>query len=281
VLGGALISPLWLETAVVEGLGMLWPIRAGASSIGLNVSLALVIGGYVLSALCNLAVVPSGARYPARAWHPRALWCAFWRANVTLWRDASGGLSLLVTTVFWGLGALLQFAVLHWAVQSLGLGLDQAAWLQGLVALGVVAGAALVAARLRLRHATAVLPLGLLMGSLLMLSVWVPHWQAAVPSLLVLGALGGMLVVPMNALLQHRGQRLLTAGQSIAVQGFNENLSILLMLSLYSLLLALALPVQAIMALAGLTLVVFILRVGRGRPLPALAVLSGHLLRRD
>lgn len=281
MLGGALISPLWLQTALVDELGKLWPINMGASSPALNVSLALVIGAYLLSGLCNLAVVPSGVRYPARAWQIQALWSSFWHANATLWRDASGGLSLLVTTVFWGLGAMLQFAVLHWSVQSLGLGLDRAAWLQGAVALGVVVGAMLVATRMRLRHATTVLPLGLLMGGLLMITVWVPYWQAAVPTLLVLGALGGMLVVPMNALLQHRGHRLLTAGQSIAVQGFNENLSILLTLSLYSVLLGLALPVQIIMALGGLTLVVFIRRVGRGRPLPALVALSGHLLRRD
>lgn len=260
-LGGLLISPLWLQAEAVQQLAGSWPLRAGASAPGLNVSLAVVIAGYVLAACCHLAIVPSGARYPRRPWHPAALWTHFWRAQVTLWQDRSGGLSLRVTMVVWGLGALLQFAVLHWSVQVLGLGLDQAAWLQAVVAVGVVLGAVWVATRVRLQQATRVLPLGWVMALVLAASVWVSDWRAAVPALLVLGLLGGMLVVPMNALLQHRGYRLLTAGQSIAVQGFNENLSILLMLGLYAGLLALQLPVRAIMLLAALALAVFVLRV--------------------
>jgi hypothetical protein len=51
-------------------------------------------------------------------------------------------------------------------------------------------------------------------------------WIAA-PFLILLGALGGFLVVPMNALLQHRGHNLMGAGRSIAVQNFNEQACIL------------------------------------------------------
>lgn len=282
VLGGGLISPLWLDSAWVQFLGASWPVRLGASSAGLNVSFVVVLGLFSLSALCNLGIRPSGARYPARALTPMRMLSDFRVSNARLWRDASGGLSLAVTTAFWGVGATLQFAVLHWGVQVLGLGMDKAAYLQGVVAVGVVAGAVLVAHRLRLRHATGVLPLGLLMGALMALSVWVPGWIWAVPPLLLIGALGGMLVVPMNALLQHRGHRLLTAGQSIAVQGFNENLSVLVMLLVYAGLLALHIPVQLIMVLAGLGLAAFIARLrrrhGRSR---TLSRLSGHLLRRD
>ncbi|MEQ1660978.1 MAG: lysophospholipid transporter LplT, partial [Hylemonella sp.] len=220
--------------------------------------------------------------YPVRDRAPLRMLADFRHANATLWRDRSGGLSLAVTTTFWGIGAMLQFAVLHWAVQVLGLSLDRAAYLQGIVAVGVVAGAVLVASRLRLRHATSVLPLGLLMGGLMALTVWVPDWTWAVPSLLLVGALGGMLVVPMNALLQHRGHRLLTAGQSIAVQGFNENLSVLVMLGLYAVLIALQVPVQLVMVLAGLGLLVFIGRnLWRRRAAPGRHSLLGHLPRRD
>jgi hypothetical protein len=140
----------------------------------------------------------------------------------------------------------------------------------------------LVASRLRLRHATAVLPLGVLMGGCMMAAVVITDWRAAVPTLLVVGVLGGMLVVPMNALLQHRGHRLLTAGQSIAVQGFNENLSILVLLGLYAGLLVVQVPVLAVMVLAGLGLAAFIGRVlMRRRGRSGLGKLSGHLLRRD
>lgn len=281
VLGGGLISPFWLGSGWVQAAGGWWPVAAGASSVALNVSLLCVASLYVLSALCNLAIVPSGARYPARRYAPLSMLADFRRAHLALWRDRSGGLSLGVTTAFWGVGAMLQFAVLHWAVQVLGLGLDQAAYLQGIVAVGVVLGAVLVARRLRLRHATAVLPLGLLMGLLMAASVWVPSWIWAVPSLLLVGALGGMLVVPMNALLQHRGHRLLTAGQSVAVQGFNENLSVMVMLGLYAGLIALQIPVQIVMLAAGLGLAAFIgWGLWQRRHPPGWRLLSGHLLGR-
>ncbi len=282
VLGGLLVAPLWLGSEAAAWAGALWPLSAGASSPALNVSIAIVVGLYGLSALCNLRIVPSGVRYPARGWHPLQMLADFRRANTMLWRDRSGGLSLTVTTVFWGLGAMLQFAVLLWAVQALGLGLDQAAYLQGIVALGVVGGAVLVASRLRLRHATAVLPLGQFMGVFMMSALFISDWRAAVPVLLAVGVLGGMMVVPMNALLQHRGHRLLTAGQSIAVQGFNENLSILVMLGLYAGLIALQVQAQTVMALGGLGLMLFIgAALWRRSRRTGLKALSGHLLRRD
>jgi MFS family permease len=258
VVGGGLISPIWQEWSPVLYLSSLWPISTGASASGLNVSFMLVIGFYLLSALFNLGIVPSGACYPARAKSPTGLMSDFWRSNTLLWKDRAGGMSLAATTMFWGIGAMLQFAVLHWAVQSLNLTLDKAAYLQGIVALGVVAGAVLVSSRLRLHHATTVLPLGILMGALMALSVSASSWIGAVPFLLLVGGLGGMMVVPMNALLQHRGHRLLSAGQSIAVQGFNENLSILVILLVYAGLISIHIPAQAILLTAGMWLVVFV-----------------------
>jgi MFS transporter, LPLT family, lysophospholipid transporter len=282
VLGGLLVAPLWLDSATADWAGGLWPLSAAASTPVLNASFAVVALLYSLSALCNLRIVPSGARYATRSFHPQRLLADFRHANRRLWQDRSGGVSLAVTTVFWGAGAMLQFAVLLWAVQSLDLGLDQAAYLQGIVALGVVAGAVLVASRLRLRQATAVLPLGVLMGVLMPAVLFIHDWHGAVPVLLLVGALGGMLVVPMNALLQHRGHRLLTAGQSIAVQGFNENFSVLLALGLYTALLAVQVPVQAVFMFAGLGLAAFVGGILlRRRPRSGWRVLSGHLLRRN
>jgi hypothetical protein len=69
--------------------------------------------------------------------------------------------------------------------------------------------------------------------------------------LVLIGGLAGYFVVPMNALLQHRGHVLLSAGHSIAVQNFNENLSILVMLGLYAVLIWLNLSIQAVMLLFG------------------------------
>jgi hypothetical protein len=139
-----------------------------------------------------------------------------------------------VTTLFWGVGATLQLLVLSWAQEKLLLNLSQAAYLQAATAVGVIVGAALAARWVALHQATRVLGLGLAMGALLPLMLWVTQWQTAVLLTALLGMVGGFFVVPMNALLQHRGVVLLSAGRSIAIQNVNENTSILAMMAAYS-----------------------------------------------
>ena len=241
VLGGALISP-WASTQAQRYLPALAPLDTAA---------AVLLTGYALAAALNLGLPDSGARYRRAHTAPRALWRSFWRAQRRLWRDAEGGLSMAVTTLFWGAAAVLQFAVLRWAEQVLKLSLDRAAYLQAMVAVGIVSGAAL-AGRVPLHHAARVLPLGLVMGALVPMVTWVHSWSMALPLLGLVGALGGALVVPLNALLQHRGHRLLTAGRSIAVQNFNENLSMLIMLGGYAAFLALDIDIRVLIAGLGL-----------------------------
>ncbi len=242
VLGGLLISP-WAGAAVVAWWPHVAPLHAAAS---------LLLAGYAAAAVLNLGIPGSGARYRRAHRAPHALWLAFWRDQRRLWRDAEGGLSMAVTTLFWGAASVLQFAVLRWAVERLALPLNQGAYLQAVVAVGIVAGATMAARWVPLAQAVRVLPLGVLMGVLVPLVAWVPSWPAALPLLVLVGALGGALVVPLNALLQHRGHALLTAGRSIAVQNFNENLSVLVMLAVYAGLLALDADIRAIMAGLGL-----------------------------
>ena len=211
----------------------------------------MLLGAYALAALLNLGIPDSGVRYRRCHRAPRALWRSFWRAQAQLWRDVEGGLSMGVTTLFWGSAAVLQFAVLHWAVHSLSLTLDRAAYLQGMVAVGIVAGAVVAGRHVALSNATRVLPLGVLMGLLVPGVAWLQDWRPALPLLAAVGFLGGVLVVPLNALLQHRGHQLLSAGRSIAVQNFNENLSVLLMLGGYALMLAAEWDIRWVMAALG------------------------------
>lgn len=246
-LGGALVSTTWLQSQPVSwGLQQLAALGLPASTPVL-VSVACLLLVYALAGVLNLRVTDSGARYPAASVHPKALLRAFWRANLTLWRDRDGGLSLVVTTMFWGLGATLQFMVLRWAEEDLGLSLSQAAYLQVAVALGVVMGAWLAGRWVPLTHAKRVLAAGIVLGLMMPLLASTRSLPWAVVLLVLAGAMGGLMLVPLNALLQHRGCVLLSAGRSIAVQGFNENASVLIMLSVYAALLAADVSVQALM----------------------------------
>ena len=248
VVGGALISP----TVSSALLGLDFP------GIDFNIdspaeSAILVIGGlYIVAALFNLRIPDTGARYEKQHTNPIKLAQDFWHCNTTLWRDKLGQISLAVTTLFWGAGATLQFIVLQWAKEQLNMPLNKAAILQGIVALGIAGGAVLAARFVALKQTPSVLKLGVFMGLIVPGMTLVGSMESSIPLLILIGGLAGYFVVPMNALLQHRGHVLLSAGHSIAVQNFNENLNILLMLGLYALLIKFDFHVNSIIWIFGL-----------------------------
>ena len=213
-------------------------------------SMAIIVGVYLVAAALNFGLTPMNQRGVIVPLTRQAVRLStFWKTNQRLWRDPLGGVSLYVTTLYWGVGAVMQFAVLVWAQQTLGLSLKYGAYLQALVALGVIMGAVLAGRTFKLHSARQTLPWGLLLAVLLPVMVITTQLWVAIPLLLLAGLSGGMLLVPMNALLQHRGMQVLSSGRSIAVQGFNENLSVLVMLAAYSLLLAFDVSLTWIMLL--------------------------------
>ena len=251
---GAVLGGVLVNVGVLDKLHALFESGALVSTSRLVPSLVLLLLVYIVAGLLNIWIPHSGARYPATSLDPLVLIHDFIRANRTLWRDREGGLSLAVTTIFWGLGATLQFVVLKWAGDVLNLPLDQAAYLQAAVAVGVVVGAAVAGRWVVLHQARRVLPAGILLGLMMPIVSQVSSLWVAIPLLAFVGVVGGILVVPLNALLQHRGFTLLSAGRSVAVQGFNENLSVLCMLGLYAALVAAEMPIMPLMTMFGLAI---------------------------
>ena len=218
---------------------------------------------YLIAAMFNLRIPDTGARYHEQTRNPVVMVRDFVECFTTLWRDKLGQISLAVTTLFWGAGATLQFIVLRWAERSLEMPLSQGAILQGIVAIGVALGAVLAGRMVPLNKSLLVLPVGVAMGLAVMSLIFVT-WMPLVYFLLILvGALAGFFVVPMNALLQHRGHVLLSAGHSIAVQNFNENLNILLMLALYALMIRANFGINTIIVLFGVFVCLTMLMVMR------------------
>jgi len=189
---------------------------------------------YVIAAVFNLYIPRTDTELQPLPSHPVELVRDFASCNTRLWADKLGQISLATTTLFWGVSGNLRYIVLAWAGAALGYGTTQASSLVGVVAIGTAVGAVIASMTMRLEHATRVMPLGITMGLLVigmngLTNVWV-----AAPFLILLGGLGGFLVVPMNALLQHRGHNLMGAGRSIAVQNFNEQACILALGAFYS-----------------------------------------------
>ncbi len=232
-------------------------------------AIAVIAAIYALAAAINLRIPDTGARYAKQERMPLRLLADFGHCLATLWGDKLGQISLAVTTLFWGAGATLQFIILKWCEERLGMTLTQGAITQAVVAIGIAVGSVWAAARVSLKQSLSVLPVGIAMGVLvtgmafvdlsvlpeggLMIGRMTATWALllAAAMMIVVGALAGYFVVPMNALLQHRGHVLLSAGHSIAVQNFNENLSILVLLSAYAVLLGLDLRIETIIVLFG------------------------------
>ncbi len=259
VVGGGLVSPLLLSSpAVVQFAAWLASVLPVSPS-ALSVSLVLLLGVYALAAALNVGVPDSGARYAEKPFDAFALIREFGDANRTLWRDPDGGLSLAVTTVFWGVGATLQFAVLRWSADILGLSLEKSAYMQAAVAIGVIVGAAAAGRFVPLLRAKRILWAGVLLGAMMPVVASTTTLEWAVVLLTLVGGVAGFMVVPLNALLQHRGCQLLSAGRSVAVQGFNENASVLGMLAIYATLIALEVPIVLLLCGFGLCIAAAIL----------------------
>jgi MFS transporter, LPLT family, lysophospholipid transporter len=214
-------------------------------------AISVIVFFYAIAAVFNLFIPDTGARYGKQATHPIKLLGDFSHCFWMLWRDKLGQISLGITTLFWGAGATLVLIVLRWADVHLGLPLEKGAALQGVFAFGTTFGAVLAARLIPLKRSLRVLPAGVAMGVVMMGMTVVSAMPVVYALLIFSGALAGFFVVPMNALLQHRGHVLLSAGHSIAVQNFNENLCILVMLALYGCMLSIQMHINTIIIIFG------------------------------
>ncbi len=269
VLGGALVSGTVSALLLAYDLPWIdtWVDTAPEAAI------VVIAFFYAVAAAFNLYIPDTGVDHRQPSRNPAFLIQEFSHCVALLWRDRLGQISLATTTLFWGAGATLQFIVLKWAEVSLGMNLSQAAILQAIVAVGIAIGAVLAATKVTLRQSPSILPVGIAMGLIVMVlalyhrgigpqgsfdiaigasTMNVPYYiVVACALLMVIGTLAGFFVVPMNALLQHRGHVLMGAGHSIAVQNFNENLSILAMLAGYAAMVHADLSIRTVILIFG------------------------------
>jgi hypothetical protein len=216
-------------------------------------AIVVIMSFYLIAAIFNWFIPDTGVDHRVPSKNPFYLIREFSHCVALLWRDRLGQISLATTTLFWGAGATLQFIVIDWAARALSLNLSQASMLQGVVAVGIALGAVIAAKFVTLRSAVSVLPIGAAMGVVVMVMVLVHYIPLAMVLMVAIGACAGFFVVPMNALLQHRGHVLMGAGHSIAVQNFNENIGILVMVGLYALMVRSGMAVSTAIILFGVS----------------------------
>ncbi|MEO8346260.1 MAG: lysophospholipid transporter LplT [Betaproteobacteria bacterium] len=247
LLGGLLVSSN-VSTAL---MGFNLPVIDTGINTPPEAAISVIAFLYLIAAIINWYIPDTGVDHRMPSKNPFYLVREFAHCVSLLWRDKLGQISLATTTLFWGAGATLKFIVLAWAANALGYDLSQASYLQGVVAVGIAIGAVLAARFVSLRNAVNVLPIGTAMGLVVITMIFVTTLPVAVVLMIVIGACAGFFVVPMNALLQHRGHVLMGAGHSIAVQNFNENIGILVMVGLYAMMISQGISVNRAVVLFG------------------------------
>ena len=238
LLGGQLVGPMLSPQLLSFDL----PFITTSIDTAPEAAILVLIFVYFSAAWFNTHIPLTGAQMRPMPKRLISLLPDFWACNTLLWRDRLGQISLAATTLIWGVAGNLRFIVLAWAAAALGYSVTQASALQGVVAIGMAVGAVVASMRMRLEDGPRVITLGIGMGLLIIMLIFIDNVWVAAPFLILLGALGGFLVVPMNALLQHRGHNLMGAGRSIAVQNFNEQACILALGAAYSFSTGMGLP---------------------------------------
>ena len=253
----------WMEGSTVIAIILGAIVGGKMASISPQDAMVAIAFMYLAAAGFNMFIPKLPIDHAIAKKDPLYILSDFYRSFVALWRDPQGQVSLSVTTLFWGAGATLRLVVIAWAGIVLGFGLDQATQLTATVAIGVALGSIIAAKFITLENSVKVLPAGIVMGVLVIGMAFISEWHFAALLLFAIGVLSGFFVVPLNALLQHRGHLLIGAGHSIAVQNFNENLGILLLSGAYTLMVKANLEINYIVIIFGLFVIISMSLINR------------------
>jgi MFS family permease len=245
----------WMEGSTVIAI-ILGAILGGFASESLDVAMWLIAGLYVAAAMFNHFIPKLPADHKLAQKSLKYILKDFTHAFFALWRDPLGQVSLAVTTLFWGTGATLKFVVISWAIITLDFTFKESSYLIATVGAGIAIGAFLASKYITLEKSVKVLPAGIVMGGLVIAIIFTTHWMMAGFILLLIGTLSGFFVVPLNALLQHRGHHLVGSGHSIAVQNFNEHIGILIMLGIYLLMVRIDIHINTITIVFGTVIII-------------------------
>jgi LPLT family lysophospholipid transporter-like MFS transporter len=222
-------------------------------------SLGVVTACYGAAAVANLLIPRLPAARALQAVSIGSVLRQFGSAVRVMVKTPDTRFSMIGTSLFWGTGGTMRFLLVAWVPAALGItGMKMPANFNGVLAVGIVIGAALASKFITLERADRALPAGVLIGLAVCILAVTTNIPAAYAVMTLVGACGGYFVVPLNALLQERGRESVGSGNAIAVQNLAENSAMLLMIGLYTLAVRAGVPIVSIAGLFGVALAVAI-----------------------
>jgi LPLT family lysophospholipid transporter-like MFS transporter len=216
-------------------------------------ALTAITGCYAASALSAILVPRIKQRaVPATDYSVVSIVKYFALQTHSLLKSPNARLAVIGTSLFWGAGAALRFLIIAWVPVALKVTNNKLpGFLTGMVAAGIVVGAALAARFVRLQHVRRALPAGILIGVGVCLLPLATTRPLAFSVMAFVGICSGFFVVPLDALLQREGEGSVGAGSAIAIQNMFENLSMLALVSGYTAVVYLRVPVNDIAVCVG------------------------------
>lgn len=222
----------WIEGSTI--LAILLGMTIGAKVADYSIAWALTgtIIIFIASALITLALP---VRILKRQTVSGSKIAAFWRQIASFFSTPRSRFAILGGSLFWAAAATLRVIIVVWApLVLLSKNATEIAELTLFLAIGIIAGSALVPRLIPLEHLRrARIPAYLMAIFIIALSLTDSIWPARF-ALFLIGMMGGMFIVPVNAALQELGQQSIGSGSAVALQGFFQNFAMLLAVGSYT-----------------------------------------------
>jgi LPLT family lysophospholipid transporter-like MFS transporter len=242
----------WIEGSTI--LAILTGMVIGAKVADYSVTMALggTIGLFLISAATTLLLPVKIATIDAEG----SKILLFFKQMKAFFSSPRSRFSILGASLFWATAATLRVIVVAWApLILLSHNASDIAELTLFLALGIIAGSALVPGMIPLEQLQRAKYPAFAMGVfILILSQMDGVWWARLV-LFLIGAAGGMFIVPINAAVQELGQQDIGSGRAVALQGFFQNAAMLVAVGGYTSVAALKVsPVSSMVGLGVLVL---------------------------
>ncbi|MCF7966017.1 MAG: lysophospholipid transporter LplT [Methylobacter tundripaludum] len=222
----------WIEGSTILAILMGMIVGAKVADYSILWALTGTIVMFTASALITLSLP---VRILKHETIPGSRIMAFWKEIGAFFITPRSRFAILGGSLFWAAAATLRVIIVVWApLVLLSKNATEIAELTLFLAVGIIAGSALVPRMIPLEHLRrARIPAYLMAAFIIVLSLMDSIWPARF-TLFFIGMMGGMFIVPVNAALQEIGQQSIGSGSAVALQGFFQNLAMLLAVGGYT-----------------------------------------------
>lgn len=247
----------WIEGSTI--LAILLGMMIGAKVADYSIQWALIgtIIVFFISAAVTL-LLPNKIEKKAKS---SSKTTQFYQQICLFFTTPRSRFAVLGASLFWATAATVRVIIIAWApLVLMTQNASDIAELTLFLAIGIIVGSAVVPHLIPLHLLSrARIPAYLMAIFIIALSFTGSIWPART-ALFAIGVAGGMFIVPINAALQELGQQSIGSGSAVALQGFFQNIAMLIAVGSYTYAASLDVsPISAMLTLGVLLIIATLL----------------------